>query len=124
MEVAMVEAVLKSNMGRMRRRSRMCMKQERDRLDMWLEKERCGSKVTPRLRTGASEVKVRDEELVDRCIERSGIFLIWSGRPRMMTSVLEGLRQRRLDDIHLETRLTTLSSFAMEVEKEPGEKDM
>ena len=26
-------------------------------------------KVTPRLRTGASEVKVRDEELVVRCIE-------------------------------------------------------
>ena len=45
-------------------------------------------------------MKVRDEELVDRCIERSGIFLIWSGRPRMMNSVLEGLRQRRLDDIH------------------------
>src|SRR5678815_813347 len=75
MEVAMVEAVLKSSMGRMRRRSRMCMKQERERLDMWLEKERCGSKVTPRLRTGASEVKVRDEELEDRCIEGSWIFL-------------------------------------------------
>src|SRR5678816_3995514 len=45
----MVEAVLKSSMGRMRRRSRMCMKQERERLDMWLEKERCGSKATPRL---------------------------------------------------------------------------
>jgi len=78
----------------------MCMKQECERLDMWLEKVRCRSKVTPRLRTGASEVKVRDEELVDRCIEGSGIFLIWSGRPRMMNSVLEGLRQRRLDDIH------------------------
>ena len=36
----MVEAVLKSSMGRMRRRSRMCMKQERERLEMWLEKER------------------------------------------------------------------------------------
>ena len=96
----MVEAVLKSSMGRMRRRSRMCMKQERERLDMWLEKERCGSKVTPRLRTEESEVKVRDEESVDRCINGSGIFLIWSGRPRMMNSVLEGLRQRRLDDIH------------------------
>ena len=82
----MVEAVLKSSMGRMRRRSRMCMKQERERLDMWLEKEICGLKVTPKLRTGASEVNVRDEELVDRCIEGSGIFLIWSGRPRMINS--------------------------------------
>src|SRR6218665_2981027 len=31
MEVAMVDAVLKSSMGRMRRRSRMCMKQEHQR---------------------------------------------------------------------------------------------
>ena len=62
----MVEAVLKSSMGRMRRRSRMCMKQERERLEMWLENERCGSKIIPRLRTGESEVKVRCEELVDR----------------------------------------------------------
>ena len=36
----MVEAVLKSSMGKMRRRSRMCMKQEQERLEMWLEKER------------------------------------------------------------------------------------
>ena len=42
----------------------------------------------------------------------------------MMNSVLDGLRHRRLDDIHRDTRLTTLSSFAMEVEKELGEKDM
>lgn len=31
-------------------------------------------------RTEASEVKIRDEELVDRYIARSGIFFIWSGR--------------------------------------------
>ena len=42
----------------------------------------------------------------------------------IINSVLEGLRQRRLDDIHWETRLTTLSKCAMEVEKELGEKDM
>src|SRR6218665_154391 len=98
MEVAMVEAALKSSMGR--RRARMCMKQERKRLEMWLEKERCGLKVTPRLPTGASDVKVVEEELLDRCIEWSGIFLIWAGRPIMMNSVLEGLRRRSLDDIH------------------------
>src|SRR6218665_2053559 len=74
MEVAMVEAVLKSSMGRMRRRSRRCMKQERERLEMWLEKERRGSKVTPRLRTGASEVKEVEDELSERCIEGSGIL--------------------------------------------------
>ena len=34
-----------------------------------------------------------------------------------------GLRQRRFNDIHLEIRLTTLSSCAMEVVNEFGEKD-
>lgn len=69
-------------------------------------------------------MKVRDDELVESCIEESGIFLIWSGRPRMINSVLEGLRQRRFSDIHLEIRLTTLSSCAMEVVNELGENDM
>ena len=41
-----------------------------------------------------------EEELLDKCIEGSGIFLIFADRPIMMNSVLEGLRQRRLDDIH------------------------
>ena len=53
----MVDAVLKSSMGRMRRRSRMCRKQVRERLDMWFEKERFGSKDTPRLRTEESVAK-------------------------------------------------------------------
>lgn len=43
----------------------------------------------PRLCTGESEVQVRDEELVDRCMEGSGSFLILSGRPRILNSVLE-----------------------------------
>ena len=33
MEVAIVDAVLKSSMGRMQRRSRMCMKQEPHHLE-------------------------------------------------------------------------------------------
>ena len=40
MEVTIVEAVLKSSIGRMRRRSHMCIKQEWERLEMWLEKEK------------------------------------------------------------------------------------
>ena len=42
----------------------------------------------------------------------------------MMNSVLEGLRERRLDDIHCEIRLTAFSNCVMEVEKELGKKDM
>jgi hypothetical protein len=120
MEVAIVEAVLKSSMGRMRRRSRMCMKQVRERLEMWFEKVRLESKITPRLRTGELEVKVRDEDSVERCMVGSGIFLIWSGRPMMMNSVLEGFKERRLADIHLEIWLTTSSNCVMEVEKQVG----
>ena len=48
----------------------MCRKQERMRLEMWLEKKRLGSNVTPRLRTEASEVKVMEEELLDTSFSR------------------------------------------------------
>ena len=78
----------------------MCMKQEVERLEMWLEEEGRGSEVTPRLRKGASERRVVEEELMDRCIKEPRIFLIWVVRPIMMNSLLEGLRQRRLDDIY------------------------
>jgi len=44
----------------------MCVKQEFERLQKWVEKERCGSEVMPRARTEESEVKVKDEALVDR----------------------------------------------------------
>ena len=43
----------------------MCIKQERKRLEMWLEKGRGGSNVTPRLQTGTSEVKAGEEEILD-----------------------------------------------------------
>jgi len=46
-------------------------------------------------------MKVVEEELLDNRMEESGIFLIWAGRPIMMNSVLEGLRQSRLDDISI-----------------------
>ena len=99
MDDAIVEIVLESSMGRMRQRSRMCMTQEQEMLEMWLEKESWGSKVTPRLWTGASEVKVVKDELLGRCIEGSEIFLIWAYRPIMTNSAVERLRQRRLTDL-------------------------
>lgn len=55
----------------------MEIKPEREKLDMWFEKERSGSEVTSKLRIGASEVKAEDE-LFYRCIEGPGIFFIWS----------------------------------------------
>ena len=39
-------------------------------------------------------MKVVEEELLDRCIEGSGIFLIWADGPIKINSALEGLRQR------------------------------
>ena len=45
-------------------------------------------------------MKVVEEELFDNPMEESGIFFIWAGRPIIINSVLEGLRQIRFDDIH------------------------
>src|SRR6218665_3922212 len=106
MEVAMVEAVLKSSMGRMRRRSRPDVHEAGagEVGDVVGERE-MRIEVTPRLRTGASEVKEVEDELSERCIEGSGIFLIWPGRPIMMNSVLEGLRRRRLGVICIEVMI-------------------
>ena len=69
-------------------------------------------------------MKVVEDELLQRSIGGSGIFSIFADRPTciMMNSVLEGLRQRRLDDVHLASWLTTERSCAIEVEKRPGEK--
>ena len=41
-----------------------------------------------------------------------------------MNSVLKGLRERRLDNIHWEIWFTTLNSCGSKVEIELGEKDM
>src|SRR6218665_1547559 len=98
MEVAMVEAALKSSMGPMWWRSHMCIKQAREAVDVVGERE---MRIKSKMRTGASEMKVVNEVLLDNSI---GIFLIWAGRPITINSVLEveleGLRQRGLDDIH------------------------
>lgn len=48
MEVATAEAVLKSSMDQMRQRSRMCRKQERERLEIWLQKDRCNTNIAHR----------------------------------------------------------------------------
>lgn len=55
---------------------------------------------------------------------RVGIFSIQTIRPMIRNSALAGLRQRRLEDIHLEIRLTPLSSWVTAEEKESGEKGM
>ena len=46
--------------------------------------------------TWALEVKALEEELVDRCIEGSVIFLICSGKAIMVHSGLEGLKGREV----------------------------
>ena len=39
-------------------------KQRRERLEMWFEDDRCGSKAIPRLPIRVSAVKVREDELI------------------------------------------------------------
>ena len=51
----------------------MCMKQERERLEVWLKKE-MRMKSNTKIVVPLSEVKVVEEELLDRCIVGSGIF--------------------------------------------------
>src|SRR6218665_3751121 len=69
-------------------------------------------------------MKVAKDALLDNRMEESGIFLFWAGRPIMINSVLEGLRQSRLDDIHLEIWFSAESRWAIDVEKEDEENDM
>ena len=96
LDVAMVDAVLRSNIGRILRRSRICMKQERERWAMWSEKLRFWSKIRPKLRTGEFGVNVWvDAESRLREIDGSGIFFNYSRRPMSINSVFEGSRQRR-----------------------------
>lgn len=77
----MMAAVLKSSKDRMLRSSQVCIKQALERLEMWLVRQASRrSNVTSRLRTGTSEVKAEEEDVVDRHTYRSGIILIWSGR--------------------------------------------
>lgn len=80
------------------------------------------SKVTSRLRTGESEEKIREEGLVERWIEGSGIFYIWPDTCRliMRNSVLEWLMKRRLDDIDWDIWFTTLSTYSCASEVEKG----
>ena len=60
----MMEAVLQSSMNRMRRKSRMCIRQKRE---MWRGAE-MRMRSNTKVQTGASEVKVENIELFDSCI--------------------------------------------------------
>ena len=101
----MVEAVLdKSSMGRMRRGGHGCARRwswrgcNKDVVEERQMRIKSNTKISDRgNRDGSSLV---EDELSERRIEGSGIFLILVDRPIMMNSVLEGLRRRRSNDIH------------------------
>lgn len=57
--------------------------------------------MTPRLRTGASEVTAGEEESLNRCrpieaLKGQGFSLFWSDKPIMMNSVLLRCNKGRL----------------------------
>jgi len=107
----MVDAVLRSRIGRILRRSqisRICMKQEREIWVMWSEKLRFWSKITSKFRTGEVGVNAWvDVEPRLKEIDGSGIFFSCSRRPMTINSVFEGLRQRRFEVVQEEICLTT-----------------
>lgn len=61
MEVATVETVLKSGIG-LDAAVKMCLKQKRHRLELWLGKEVYDLQFIPLLGPGELEAKAKDEE--------------------------------------------------------------
>ena len=67
---------MRSSVGRILRRSRICMKQERERRVMWSEKLRVWSKITSKLRSGEFGVNVWvDAE--SKLREIDGFVIFW-----------------------------------------------
>src|SRR6218665_3045819 len=79
MEVAMAEAVLKSNMSRMRRRSRMRIKQKRGAREVIgvVTAREMRIKSNSKIANRGVRYESKGEGLVERCTEVSGIFFAW-----------------------------------------------
>mgnify|MGYP003519352663 CR=1 FL=1 len=96
----MVLVVFRSREERMRQRSWICQLEDLQTAEICLSKERWLSKRMPRLRAVAIG-------WITECVpmRSSGLFSLdsWVELPKIRNSVLEGLRERRLADIQVET---------------------
>ena len=119
--MAMVLAVLRSRVFRMRRRSRICQWQDLQTDEIWSLKVRLVSNRMPRLRVVDTGLMI-----VFWSILRDGSFSFdsWLLFPKTRNSVLEGFRDKRLADIHTETSDMQDCSLFIAVEKLSGEKQM
>jgi len=120
-DVAIVDAVLRSSIGRILQRSRICMKQDLERWVTWSEKPMCWSNITPKLRTGEVGVNVW---VGLRKIDGFGIFTSCSCKPVIINSVLEVSKHRRFEVIQEGICLTTCRRWSLDSEKLFGEKEM
>src|SRR6218665_1051948 len=75
----MVEAVLKLSMGRMPRRSRMCLKQERDRLEVIVTKE---SEMKFK-----SNLKIANRGIIYKSSERRLAVAACRGKPLLTSTI-------------------------------------
>jgi len=84
----MVEAVLKLSMGRMPRRSRMCLKQERDRLEVIVTKE---SEMKFK-----SNLKIANRGITYKSTERRLAAAACRGKPLLTSTIYQFLQSLQL----------------------------
>jgi len=117
----MVRAVKKSRVFLILRRSRINRKQDLETEEIWSVIERVESKITPRLRADLAGIIVTFEG-----IRRKGSETLdtWAGRPIRRNSVLDWLSERRLADIHWETRSIVFCRCRIIAENSGARKEM
>jgi len=119
-KVAMIQAVVWSIALRIRLRFRILRKRDLKIKEICCANNRFLSKITPRLR----------KELTGESMTLLGRWMVWflslesyCGRLKMRNSVLEGLRDRKLDDIQLDMLFMVFSRRVMLWEKSIAEND-
>ena len=119
-EVAIVQAVLWSKVLRIRHRSWIWEKQDFEMYEIWSEKQRLESKITPRFRAEETGCIVIFEEIVS-----VGLWILAScaGRPMRRNSVIVGLRDRKLEAIHEEISEIVFCKSWIFSEKASAEND-
>jgi len=100
-EVAMVRAVEKSRVLLILQRSRIDRKQDLETEEIWSVIEKIEYKISPSLRADLAGVIAIFEGIRRKGSDTSDC---WAGRPIWRNSVLDWLSDRRLADIHWETK--------------------
>jgi len=115
----MVQTVVWSIVLRIRLSSRILRKHDLEVEQICCTHDRLLSKMTPRFRAESTGESIT---LLGRWMVRIVSLESCWGRPWMRNSVLEGLRERKLEDIQLDTLLIVFSRWEMLWEKSRAEE--